>query len=76
MIHDFESGGSVYLEIYRLSAENFGLFVNSIPAPLGIGKIKLLSGEVVSGFIAEQEVGDIGEDITSFGDWRKYIAGN
>ena len=75
MIHDSEYGGSVYLEIYRLSAADFGCFVNSIPAPLGIGKIKLCNGDVVSGFIAEQEVEDIGEDITSYGDWRKYMAG-
>ncbi len=72
LIHDVENGASIYLEIYRLTPESFGEFVNQIPAPLGIGKVVLESGDSVSGFIAEPIVSKIGKEITELGDWRKF----
>jgi allophanate hydrolase len=73
LIHDAEKGGEIYLEIYRLTNESFGRFVSQIPSPLGIGKVTLKDGRIVSGFIAEPVVAQIGEEITELGDWRKYI---
>ncbi|WP_372798125.1 allophanate hydrolase [Pontiella sp.] len=72
LIRDAENGGRIYVEIYRLTYQNFGKFVAAIPAPLGIGKIKLRGGAEVCGFIAEPEVAAIGKEITELGDWRKY----
>jgi allophanate hydrolase len=74
LIKDAEKGGPIYLELYRLSAEGFGKFVNKIPAPLGIGKVTLADGRAVSGFIAEPVVAEIGKEITALGDWRKFAA--
>ncbi len=73
LIHDAKKGASIYLEIFRLSIESFGKFVNMIPAPLGIGKILLDNGDRVAGFIAEAEVASIGNEITDIGDWRSYV---
>jgi allophanate hydrolase len=72
LIRDPENGGRIYVEIYRLTYKAFGRFVSQIPAPLGIGKVKLKSGGFVSGFIAEPEVQQMGEEITHLGDWRKF----
>ncbi len=72
LIKDAEKGGGIYLEIYRLTFKAFGKFVSAIPAPLGIGKVKLRSGAEVCGFIAEPEVSTLGEEITELGDWRKF----
>ena len=72
LIRDIEKGDSIYVEIYRMTPESFGLFVNQIPSPLGIGKLKLENGTEVSGFIAEPIVAKIGKDIKELGDWRKF----
>jgi hypothetical protein len=52
---------------------HFGSFVAGIPTPLGIGRIKLEDGSMVSGFICEQGGIEGAEDITDFGGWRGYI---
>lgn len=74
LIRDAEKGGPIYLEIYRLTHEAFGRFVQNVPAPLGIGKVTLADGRAVSGFIAEPVVAEIGEEITVLGDWRKFAS--
>ena len=70
-------GHSFYIEIYALSAEDFGEFVKRVPAPLSIGKVKTIDGRFVSGFVADSSVLELyragkATDISEFGDWRKY----
>lgn len=67
-----------YVELYAMNAADFGKFVAQIPAPLGIGKIKLSDGRFVSGFIGDASILESAEkfsvqDISGLGDWRKYI---
>lgn len=67
-----------YVELYAMNASDFGKFVAQIPAPLGIGKIKLSDGRFVSGFIGDSSILESAEkfsvqDISGLGDWRKYI---
>lgn len=67
-----------YVELYAMNAADFGKFVAQIPAPLGIGKIKLSDGRFVSGFIGDSSILENAEkfsvqDISGLGDWRKYI---
>ena len=73
LIRDSKIGGPIRVEIYRMDHAAFGQFVKSIPAPLGIGKLALVDGRTVCGFIAEPTVMDIGEEITHLGDWRKHV---
>ena len=72
LIYVASGGSSIYVELYELNYASFGRFTATIPTPLGIGKVKLADGCIVSGFIAEAEVAEIGEDITALADWRKY----
>jgi hypothetical protein len=44
---------AIDMEVLELPAEHFGSFVDGIPAPLGIGKVKLADGTWVSGFVCE-----------------------
>ncbi|KAL5339435.1 urea carboxylase [Aspergillus crustosus] len=67
------SGGrSIELEVWNLPRSQFGSFLETVKAPLGIGSVELQTGEWVHGFICEPE-GLIGAiDITSYGGWRAY----
>lgn len=67
-------GGPIEVEVWRLPAEGFGRFVAAIPSPLGIGTLQLADGSAAKGFLVEAVAVEGGEDITSFGGWRHYIA--
>lgn len=67
-------GVSVEVEVWALSAAGFGSFVDGVPAPLGIGTVRLEDGSQINGFIAEGIAIEEAIDISSFGSWRSYIA--
>ncbi|WP_137920632.1 allophanate hydrolase [Hydrogenophaga sp. 2FB] len=74
MVRAAEGGAAVALEVWEVPAALFGSFVAGIPAPLGIGKVKLADGSEVPGFICEG-LGIVGAtDITHFGGWRAWLA--
>jgi len=67
-------GACIEIEIWALPTEQLGLFVQGIPAPLGIGKVALQNGAEVPGFICEGYAASGSADITEFGGWRAYIS--
>lgn len=67
------TGTAVALELWALSAANFGQFVASVPPPLSIGTIRLADGREVKGFIVESAATEGARDISSFGGWRAYV---
>jgi allophanate hydrolase len=67
-------GASIRLELWTLDREGFGAFVAGIPAPLGIGTVRLSDGSSAKGFLVEAEAVKGAEDITSFGGWRAYLS--
>ncbi len=67
-------GASIEVEVWSVPAAHFGSFVAGIPAPLGIGKVELETGEQVAGFTCESYATAAAEDITSFGGWRRYLS--
>ena len=74
MVRVAEGGSAIALEVWELPAAHFGSFVAGIPAPLGIGKVKLADGSEVPGFICEG-IGIAGAtNITHFGGWRAWLA--
>ena len=74
LIQVADGGVAIDCEVWRMPVENFGSFVAGIPAPLGIGKVQLEDGSVVSGFICEP-LGVAGAaDISPFRGWRQYLA--
>jgi allophanate hydrolase len=65
-----QGGASLQLEIWEMPNEQLGYFMNEIPAPLGIGRVDLLDGSSVLGFVCEEYIAGTAEDITGFGGWR------
>jgi allophanate hydrolase len=66
-------GASIEVEVWSVPAAHFGSFVAGIPAPLGIGKVELETGEQVAGFMCESYATTNASDITALGGWRNYI---
>lgn len=73
LLHVGARGQSIGLEIWDVPADRFGSFVASIPAPLGIGRVRLEGGREVAGFVCEASGIEGAEDITSLGDWRVWL---
>ena len=71
LIKKLSGGNSIEVEIWEMPLSSFGTFASLIPAPLGIGKVELLDGMEVSGFICEGYAVEGAEDITEAGSWRK-----
>ena len=69
-----EGGVAVDVEVWRMPLEHFGSFVAGIPAPLGIGKVRLEDGSLVSGFLCEGVAVAGAEDISALGGWRQYLS--
>jgi allophanate hydrolase len=64
---------AIDVEVWRMPQEHFGSFVAGIPAPLGIGKVKLEDGSSVCGFLCES-IGLAGAaDISALGGWRQHL---
>ena len=69
-----EGGGAVAAEVWSLPPAGFGRFVETIPAPLGIGRVRLADGTAPAGFLCEP-AGLVGaRDITHLGGWRRFVA--
>jgi allophanate hydrolase len=69
-----EQGAAIALEVWALPLAQFGRFMAGIPSPLGIGTIKLSTGEMVKGFLCETAGLTGAEEITALGGWRNYLA--
>ena len=67
-------GCSIAVEVWALDPAAFGDFVAAIPAPLGIGTLRLVDGTSVMGFLCEAAALDGARDITGYGGWRAYVA--
>ena len=68
-----DAGAAIKAEVWTLDRAGFGAFVAKIPAPLGIGTIRLKDGDSVKGFLVEAEAAKTAEDISRFGGWRAYL---
>jgi allophanate hydrolase len=67
-------GACIEVEVWSVPASRFGSFVAGIPAPLGIGRVELESGEQVPGFLCESYAIAAATDITALGSWRRYLS--
>ena len=67
------AGAAIKAEVWTLEPAGFGAFVARIPAPLGIGSIRLKDGGSVKGFLVEAEAVKAAEDVSRFGGWRAYL---
>ncbi len=68
------AGPGLDVEVWALAPAAFGAFVARIPAPLGVGKIRLDDGSEASGFLCEAHAVKDAREITALGGWRAYMA--
>ena len=68
-----EDGAPIRVEVWALPSETVGSFVAGIPAPLGVGRLRLADNSEVTGFLCEPYALTDATDITEFGDWRSYL---
>ena len=68
------TGTPIAVELWALSAANFGKFVAAIPPPLSIGTVRLADGRGIKGFLVEAADVGTARDISSFGGWRAFMA--
>ncbi len=76
LILDEEQGEAIEVEVWSMPADQFGSFVDGIPAPLAMGKVNLSDGSKVSGFVCETYGMAGAEEITQYGGWRHYLNKN
>ena len=62
------------IRVWELSLSNYGKLVYLIPAPLGIGRLELIDGSLVQGFLCEGYATESAEDISCYGGWIKFLA--
>lgn len=74
LIRVAEGGVAIAVEVWAVPADRLGGFIAAIPAPLGIGKVELAEGSVVSGFLCEALALTDAEDISAFGGWKAWRA--
>jgi allophanate hydrolase len=67
------AGAAITAGVWTLDPAAFGAFVANIPAPLGIGAVRLSDGANVRGFLVEAEAVNAAEDISRYGGWRAYL---
>lgn len=66
-------GAAIEVEVWAVPSDRFGSFVAGIPAPLGIGRVKLEDGTEVPGFLCESVAVEFAREITDLGTWRRFI---
>ena len=69
------SGAAIAVEVYRLPRNQWGSFLATIQAPLGIGRVELADGSWVMGFTADASlvISADAQEITQHGDWLTYL---
>lgn len=73
LVRDISSGAPIDVEVWALPVADFGDFIDRIPAPLGVGKLSLEDGSLVTGFLCEAVAVKEQPDITAYGGWRRYV---
>ncbi|WP_433200206.1 allophanate hydrolase [Dactylosporangium sp. CS-047395] len=65
--------GGIALELWRLPRAAVGALLDTVPAPLGLGRITLDDGTEILGFLAEEHGIRDGTDISAAGGWRQAV---
>ncbi len=64
---------SIEVEVWSLPSAAVADFLQQVPPPLGLGKVRLEDGDWVTGFICEPCALDGAVDVSAFGGWRAYL---
>lgn len=74
LVKQQEGGQSIELEIWAMPKQHLGSFLALIPSPLGLGKVELIDGSQVVGFICEPYGVEGATNISNTGGWRNWMA--
>jgi allophanate hydrolase len=67
-------GCEIEVEVWEMPVAQYGSFVAMIAPPLGIGRIELVDGQWVQGFVCEAYALSDAPDISRYGRWKAYLA--
>jgi allophanate hydrolase len=67
-------GAAIATEVWAVPLDKIGTLLAGIPAPLGLGTLRLVDGTMPKGFLVEAEGVRGAEDISHFGGWRGFLA--
>lgn len=70
-----DTGTAISGELWLLGTAMLGDFLAALPAPMMLGRVTLSDGTEVVGFGCALDAWQAGEDISSYGDWRRYLRG-
>jgi allophanate hydrolase len=73
--HVGSGGASVEGELWLMPPAGLGSLLASLPEPMTLGRIKLEDGSEVTGFYCHVSATEGAADISHFGGWRNYLAG-
>ncbi|MFC7479531.1 amidase family protein [Luedemannella flava] len=63
----------VAVEVWQLPQQGLGALLGLIPAPLGLGRVELDDGTLITGFLAEEYATRDATDVTHHGSWRAAL---
>ena len=67
-------GAAILAEVWELPQQALAALLETVPSPLGFGRVTLADGTDVLGFVASGPVPAGSEDVTKYGGWRAYLA--
>jgi allophanate hydrolase len=69
------AGRAIEVEVWRIPPAGLGRLAAGVLAPLSIGAVELEDGSSVPGFVCDSAVEGAARDITAWGGWRAFLAG-
>ncbi len=75
LVRSAQGGAPIAVEVWNMPTRNLGAFLETIPTPLGLGRVTLSDGSDEIGFLCEAAGLDGAKEITDLGSWRAYLKG-
>ncbi|WP_024850642.1 allophanate hydrolase [Hydrogenovibrio kuenenii] len=74
LVKNEATGFSIEVEVWAMPKQHLGSFLALIPSPLGLGKVELVDGSQVVGFICEPYGIEGAKSISQTGGWRNWMS--
>jgi hypothetical protein len=75
MVRVAEGGREIAVEVWAVPGEGIASILLAEPPGLCVGKVKLAGGRTVLGVLGEPILCEGSKEITTYGGWRAYVAG-
>lgn len=66
-------GVAIAVEVWHLPAPGWAHLIAQIPSPLCLGRVELVDGRLLPGFLCESHALGAARDISNLGGWRAYL---